>query len=113
MASTGILLREKQARMLMALRDQSQNWYISSLAKAAGTTYVSACNFLISCERLGIVSAEKHGKIKSIKLTEKGAQVAEHVSGIYGVTAAPSGNGGAKEAQSAPAAKKPDEKEKK
>lgn len=79
-------MREKQARMLLALRDASQSWYISSVAKAAGTTYVNACNFLSNCERLGLVSSEKHGKIKNVRLTERGQQVAEHVSGIYAST---------------------------
>lgn len=78
-----LLLREKQARMLLALKDQSQNWYISSVAKAAGTTYVHACNFLIDCERLGIIKSEKHGRIKNIKLTDRGAQIADSISSIY------------------------------
>lgn len=78
-----LLLMDKQARMLVALRDQTQSWYISSLAKATGTTYVHACNFLIECERLGMVESERHGKIKTIRLTEKGAQIAALVSDIY------------------------------
>lgn len=114
MADGGILLREKQARMLIALKDQSQNWYISSVAKAADTTYVSACNFLIRCEKLGIITAEKHGKIKNVKLTEKGLQVVEHLNGIYSVTSAANGNGAVAKEAAAPAAKqKSEEKEKK
>ena len=72
-----ILLKQKQAKILVALKDTSQNWYISTLAKATGTTYVHACNFLTSCEALGITSSEKHGKLKFIKLTEKGLRVAD------------------------------------
>ncbi len=78
-----ILLRNKQAYILTALIDTNQSWYISSLAKAANTTYVHACNFLAECERLGLVSSEKHGKMKTIKLTEKGRLVAEHIADIY------------------------------
>ncbi len=107
-----ILLMDKQARMLVALKDQMQSWYISSLAKATGTTYVHACNFLLECERLGIVRSEKHGKIKTIRLTEKGAQIAELVSGIYSsIRQEPAKPEAAKE--QAPQAKaKPEEKEK-
>lgn len=83
MLGEGILLRGKQARMLMLLRDEGQEWYISSIAREAGTTYVSACNFLLKCERLGIVGSEKHGKVKSIRLTEKGARIAGMLDGIY------------------------------
>jgi predicted transcriptional regulator len=78
-----ILLRKKQTNILVALMDTSQSWYISSLAKAANTTYVHACNFLVECEKLGLTSSEKHGKIKTIKLTEKGKGVAERLSDIY------------------------------
>ena len=78
-----ILLKEKQANILVALMDASQSWYISSLAKAANTTYVHACNFLVECEKLGLTSSEKHGKIKTIKLTEKGKDVAERLVDIY------------------------------
>lgn len=78
-----ILLRDKQAGILVALKDGSQSWYISSLAKAANTTYVHTCNFLAECEKLNLVSSEKHGKMKTIKLTDKGRAVAEHISEIY------------------------------
>ncbi len=77
-----IILRGKQTRILVALRDTNQAWYVSSLAKAAGTTYVHACNFINVCEELGIVNCEKHGKLKVVKLTEKGAKMAEMISGI-------------------------------
>ena len=78
-----ILLRDKQAGILIALMNTSQSWYISSLAKATGTTYVHACNFLAECEKLGLTLSEKHGKMKTIKLTEKGMRVVEHISDIY------------------------------
>lgn len=77
-----IILRGKQSRILVALRDTGQAWYVSSLAKAAGTTYVHACNFINVCEELGIVNCEKHGKLKVVKLTDKGAKMAEMISGI-------------------------------
>lgn len=108
-----LLLMDKQARMLVALRDQTQSWYISSLAKATGTTYVHACNFLLECEKLGMVQSERHGKIKTIRLTEKGAQIAEFVSGIYSsMRQEPQKEADAKE-QQVPEKKKAEEKEKK
>lgn len=77
-----ILLKGKQSGILLALRDTEQSWYVSSLAKAAGTTYVHACNFINVCEDLDIVSCEKHGKLKVVKLTDKGAKMAEMIAGI-------------------------------
>jgi predicted transcriptional regulator len=77
-----IILKQKQTKILLALKDASQSWYISSLAKASGTTYVHACNFLVACEALGIVSSEKHGKMKMIKLTERGLKIADMITSI-------------------------------
>ncbi|MDE1833209.1 MAG: hypothetical protein KGH58_02200 [Candidatus Micrarchaeota archaeon] len=78
-----ILFKNKHIRILLALRDGTQSWYISSLAKATDTTYVHACNLINECERLGITESEKHGKIKKIRLTETGAKIAEMISSIY------------------------------
>lgn len=72
-----ILFKDKQLRMLLILKDSSQNWYLSKLAQRASATYVHACNFVNACEALGITSSEKHGKIKNVKLTEKGYKLAE------------------------------------
>ena len=79
---SSILLKNKQSRILIALRDASQPWYVSSLAKTTGTTYVHACNFVNACEQLGIVKSEKHGKLKVVTLTDKGIKIADMLSGI-------------------------------
>ena len=84
-----ILFKNKHIRILLALRDGTQSWYISSLAKATNTTYVHACNLINECERLGITESEKHGKIKKIRLTEKGAKIAEMVSSVYSLMNTP------------------------
>ncbi len=80
-----IILKGKQAKILVALKNTQQPWHITSLAKECGATYVHVCNFINTCERLGIVANEKHGKLKEIKLTDKGVLIADMVSGIYGV----------------------------
>ncbi len=79
----GILFKGKQLSIILALKDSGQSWYTSTLAKAAGATYVHTCNFINACARLGIVTSEKHGKIKEIKLTDKGAKLAEMLSSAY------------------------------
>lgn len=85
--NNNILLKQKQSRILVALRDTSQVWYISSLAKTSNTTYVHACNFLATCEALGIVTSEKHGKLKLIKLTEKGFRMADLIVSMNNILA--------------------------
>lgn len=81
----GILFKSKQLKIFLALRDGSQSWYISTLAKAADTTYVHACNFIATCEGMGLMESEKHGKIKQIKLTQKGMRVADMLAGATSV----------------------------
>ena|SRR5271154_5405475 len=77
-----LILKQKQTKILLVLKDSTQDWYISTLAKATGTTYVHTCNFLSECERLGIVQSEKHGKLKIVVLTEKGTRLADLISAI-------------------------------
>ncbi|MCL5430605.1 MAG: hypothetical protein M1504_04000 [Candidatus Marsarchaeota archaeon] len=77
-----IIFKQKQAKILMAMRSTQQPWYISTLAKACDTTYVHTTNFINKCESLGLVTNVKHGRIKEIKLTDKGAQVADKLLDI-------------------------------
>lgn len=87
--SGNILLKQKQVKIILALKDSAQNWYISSLAKASDTTYVHTCNFLVKCEMLGITSSEKHGKLKLITLTEKGMRLAELLVNVNSIVNVP------------------------
>ncbi len=77
-----LLFKEKQTRILLAMLGNQQSWYISNLAKLTNTTYVHASRFLRKCEESGLVASEKHGKIKGVKLTEKGTEVANGISSI-------------------------------
>ncbi len=80
-----IIFKTKQLKILLALRDPSQSWYIATLAKACDTTYVHACNFVGVCESMGITKSEKHGKIKLIKLTEKGSRIADMLASVNSI----------------------------
>ena len=86
--SGGILLREKQAKIILLLKS-GQDTSISGIARATGTTYVHVSNFLSECEKLGIISSERHGRSKSIRLSEKGLKLAELVSAVSSYTEIP------------------------
>ncbi len=83
MAMNQLLIKEKQASILIALKESQQEWYISTIAKKTQTTYVHVHRFISECEKLGILSIEKHGKLKIVKLTEKGDKVADSLKNIY------------------------------
>lgn len=77
-----IFFRRKPALMLVALRKISRARYGSILAKEVDCTYSHAVKILQTLEQLGLVSFEKKGRIKLIKLTKKGQEVAENIEAI-------------------------------
>ena len=77
-----IFFRRKPALMLVALRKLSKARYGSILAKEVDCTYSHAVKILQTLEDLSLVSFEKKGRIKLIKLTKKGQEVAENIDAI-------------------------------
>jgi len=68
--------------MLVALRKSTRSRYGSILAKEIDCTYSHAIKILQGMERLGLVSFEKQGRVKSIKLTKRGQEIADHVERV-------------------------------
>jgi len=77
-----IFFRRKPALMLVALKKMSKARYGSVLAKEVDCTYSHAVKILQTLEVLGLVSFEKKGRIKLIKLTKKGQEIAEYIDSI-------------------------------
>jgi len=80
-----LILKEKQARLILFMRSSQQPCTTTKLSKECNITYVHATNFINECTKLGLVSIEKHGKLKMLKLTDKGAQLADLVMKIDGL----------------------------
>jgi predicted transcriptional regulator len=80
--SFDLFFRRKPALMLIALKKVSRAKYGSQLAKEVDCTYSHAVKILQTLEEIGLVSFEKKGRIKIIKLTKKGMDVAEHIAAI-------------------------------
>lgn len=74
-----IFFRKKPALMMIALKKLSRVRYGSVLAKEVDCTYSHAVKILQTLEDLGLVSFEKKGRMKLIKLTKKGEEVAESI----------------------------------
>ena len=77
-----LFFRRKPALMLIALKKVSRAKYGSILAKEVDCTYSHAVKILQTLEEIGLVVFEKKGRIKIIKLTKKGVDVAEHIEAI-------------------------------
>ena len=80
--SFDLFFRRKPAMMLIALKKVSRAKYGSQLAKEVDCTYSHAVKILQTLEEIGLVSFEKKGRIKIIKLTKKGTEVAENIEAI-------------------------------
>jgi DNA-binding MarR family transcriptional regulator len=77
-----IFFRRKPALMLVSLKKSSRMRYGSVLAKEVDCTYSHAVKILQTLETLGLVEFEKKGRIKLIKLTKKGKDVADAIDNI-------------------------------
>ena len=68
--------------MLVSLMRNSRMRYGSVLAKEVDCTYSHAVKILQTLQDLKLVEFEKKGRIKLIKLTKKGREVAKAISDI-------------------------------
>jgi predicted transcriptional regulator len=77
-----VFFRRKPALMLMALRKSSKAKYGSVLSKEVDCTYSHAVKILQLLEKMSLVVFEKKGRIKVIKLTKKGEELANNIENI-------------------------------
>ena len=70
--------------MLVSLKKNTRMRYGSVLAKELDCTYSHAVKILQTLEELKLVDFEKQGRIKVIKLTKKGVEVANAIEEIQG-----------------------------
>ena len=77
-----IFFRRKPALLLVALKRMARARYGSILAKEVDCTYSHAVKILQQLEKLGLVMFEKKGRIKLIKLTKRGQEIADNIENI-------------------------------
>lgn len=77
-----VFFRKKPALMLVALKKAGKARYGSILAKEVDCTYSHAVKILQGIEKLGLAVFEKKGRIKLIKLTKKGEEIADNIDSI-------------------------------
>ncbi len=77
-----VFFRRKPSMILVALRNNNRAKYGSVLAKEVDCTYSHAVKILQEMEKNKLVQFEKKGRIKTIKLTENGEKIADHIERI-------------------------------
>jgi predicted transcriptional regulator len=77
-----VFIREKPAMMLVTMLNSSTEVYASTLAKSVDCTYSHVVKILQEMEDAGLVTSEKTGRLKYLKLTKKGEDIAKHIDAI-------------------------------
>lgn len=77
-----VIFREKPAMMLCSIKNAKKSIYASTLAKEVDCTYSHIVKVLTKFETNGLVTFEKQGRLKYLKLTKKGEEVAEKIEQI-------------------------------
>ena len=76
-----LLLHEKPAGIILSLRSKEKK-YPTVLSKENDCTYTHTLKILGELMEYGIVEFEKDGRIKYVKLTELGEDVAHELEGL-------------------------------
>ncbi len=71
-----VFFQEKSRDVLLNL-EETGGAYITEVSRAINGTYAHIFNIIKDLEQLGIVSSKKEGRIKFVKLTEKGSELAK------------------------------------
>jgi predicted transcriptional regulator len=77
-----MFLREKPVRVLLGLKTSKEYVYATLLSKEADCTYSHAIKILNLFKKSGLVSFEKSGRIKKVRLTEEGWRIARDTEAL-------------------------------
>lgn len=77
-----LFLREKPVHLIINIKNSKKKTYVSVLSKAIDCTYSHTVKLLTSFKKLGLVEFEKDGRIKYVKLTEKGKDIADSIEDV-------------------------------
>ncbi len=77
-----LFLRKKPVKLLMSLKTGMPGKYISILSKETDCTYSHTVKLLEEFRNLGLVEFEKKGRVKFIKLTQDGDELAMHFESV-------------------------------
>ncbi len=77
-----LFIRRKPVRLLLNVKIGSNPKYVSVLAKNTDCTYSHTVKLLEIFKDMGIVEFEKHGRIKYVKLTQDGMELAGNFEAV-------------------------------
>jgi len=78
----GMFLRDKPSKILLDLNNAKGKIYATILSKDANCTYSHTIKILNLFRKMNLVSFEKKGRIKIVKLTDAGWEIAHNLDAI-------------------------------
>lgn len=79
---SNFFINEKPVRTLVALADKEKTWYASLLAKEVDCTYAHMVKVLDEFAAGGLVVFDREGRIKLVRLTDRGEDLAHEFDGV-------------------------------
>jgi len=76
-----LFLHSKPVQMLMSLRHEGVR-YATQVSKHVDCTYSHTVKVLDNFKRLGLVTFDKKGRVKLVKLTDHGTEIAHDFEGL-------------------------------
>ncbi len=77
-----LLLREKPAKILISLKTSKESIYATILSRETNCTYSHTIKILNVLQDQGLVDFEKTGRIKRVKLTSDGWDIAHNLEAL-------------------------------
>ena len=77
-----LLLRDKPAKILLSLKTSKDSIYATILSRETNCTYSHTIKILDALRDQGLVDFEKIGRIKKVKLTPDGWDVAQNLENL-------------------------------
>lgn len=77
-----LFLHDKPVEIILGLNSNGSQSYASVLAKTADCTYSHTVKILEGFRKLGLVQFEKSGRVKHIKLTGVGSDIASDLANM-------------------------------
>ncbi len=71
-----IFIKKKPSKILICLKNTQKEWTLRLLCEESKMTYVYLMRILPKIKQYGLISEERKGKRKVLKLTEKGTKLA-------------------------------------
>ncbi|MEM2918255.1 MAG: winged helix DNA-binding protein [Candidatus Altiarchaeota archaeon] len=78
-----LILYEKPVAVILSLRSSEK--YASKVSKEVDCTYTHTLKILSELKSYGIVEFKKEGRIKKVKLTESGQEIANNLNRLINV----------------------------